>query len=126
MFVSLHDQDRPDNRAGRIPRYFSRIRSACDNCSSRPNPHAIRVCLCRYSANASANRSASAFVMMPLEPFGEFVRTMNCNRQSTKIVPQRRCMITIDRRYEIRQAMVKLSRRLLHLLAQEIEGGELL
>src|SRR6266478_8788040 len=49
-----------------MPRYFSRMRSAWDNCSSRPNPQAIRVCLCRYSAKASANRSASAFAMIVL------------------------------------------------------------
>src|SRR6266513_302458 len=50
-----------------MPRYFSRIRSALDNCSSRPNPQAMRASLCRYSAKASANRSAKALVIIALE-----------------------------------------------------------
>src|SRR5437899_12716628 len=64
--------------------------------------------------------------MLPLELFGEFVCTMNRNSKSAKIVRQRQCMIAVSRRHEIRQAMVELSCRLLYLLAQEIEGGELL
>src|SRR5439155_24664471 len=65
-------------------------------------------------------------VMLPLELFGEFVCTMNRNSKSAKIVRQRQCMIAVSRRHEIRQAMVELSCRLLYLLAQEIEGVELL
>src|SRR5207244_12443838 len=62
-------------------------------------------------------------VMLPLELFGEFVCTMNRNSKSAKIVRQRQCMIAVSRRYEIRQAMVELSCRLLYLLSHEIESG---
>jgi aminoglycoside phosphotransferase (APT) family kinase protein len=55
-----------DPGAGRMPRYFSSMKSSVVSFSALPNPHSSRTLLCRYSAKASASRSAIASAMMAL------------------------------------------------------------
>src|SRR5437016_1458212 len=42
--------------------------------------------------------------MLPLELFGEFVCTMNCNSKSAKIVWQRRCIIAVSQAWGLQKS----------------------
>ena len=65
--------------------------------------------------------------MVPLEFFAKFLDSEpGAERKSAKVIGQRRARAVLRelfRRDEIRQAMIELVFRFIHLLAQEMESG---
>ena len=65
--------------------------------------------------------------MVPLEFFAKFLDSESgADRKSAKVIGQRRARAVLRelfRRDKIRQAMIELVFRFIHLLAQEMESG---